>query len=154
MRSNPPLAYVAFSDSPTRFTPGRLRIRIPSKRKDEEFWRNILEEVTGIKGVLEVSLSKYTWSLLILHDRTEEEILTRLSSLQLFRMGSPGEGREEEKNYWTQLTQTDLKLLKAELFTVFGIIQLFNGRWLAPSSSLLNQAMKAWQQALEQTEAK
>src|SRR5918992_4993524 len=76
-------AYVGHS------VPGRLRIKIPSKRNDTEYFAGIRRELSNCPGVTAVDVSALTASVLVLHAADAEAIGDYAQQHGLFQVASP-----------------------------------------------------------------
>lgn len=146
-----PLAYVASAEPPTRYTPGRLRLRLPEKRYDADFLSRLVEEASGVEGVLEASMRECTGSLLVLHSGTNDEILNRLSSLKIFRL-SPRE-KVSPRGAWPVLSNEERAILEGGVYLALSFVQVYRGKALGAGTSLLSQAMESVRQIALREEA-
>lgn len=134
-----PLAYVASTVEPTRFTPGRLRLRVPEERMNSAFFSHLVEEASRIEGVLDVSAREHTGSALILYSGSADEVLNRLSGLKLFRL-SPRE-KVSARGSWPKLSSEERAILEGGVYLALSIVQIYRGKALGAGSSLLGQAI-------------
>ncbi len=75
-----PLAYISHR------TRGRLRIRIPSKKGDREFFGGLKERFSGFEGIKAVEVNALTGSLLVIHDLDSERIAGYAMAGNLFSL--------------------------------------------------------------------
>jgi hypothetical protein len=74
------------SASITHRTPGRIRIRIPSAKGDSEFLEQVRTALASLPGVMEVTCSPLTGSLLVFHP---PEVELELERTLTARNGTP-----------------------------------------------------------------
>jgi hypothetical protein len=67
-------------------SPGRLRIRIPSKKGDEGFFISSQKQFEGCPGVLSVEVNPLTGSMLFLHQTVNTAISEYARSHELFTL--------------------------------------------------------------------
>lgn len=82
----------------------RLRIKIPSKRKDETFFGFLQSQLASINGVESVEVNPSTASILVIHSTSRDTILNfarehNLFSLENVRGNSPHFHRGVEQAY-------------------------------------------------------
>ncbi|RJR22807.1 MAG: hypothetical protein C4581_00430 [Nitrospiraceae bacterium] len=61
----------------------RLRIKVPSKRKDKDFLSSLAAEISGIDGVTNVEINKHTGSILIHHSHVPVSIVETIKANKL-----------------------------------------------------------------------
>jgi hypothetical protein len=88
-----PSAYISHISS------GRLRLKIPSKKADRDYFSFLQEQLSGLPGVQEVVVNPVTASILVRHtydprdiDLKSMEELTELGGL--FKLQIPGQGKQ------------------------------------------------------------
>lgn len=64
--------------------PGRIRIKIPSKRKDSRFFAHIQKALSGIKSVAGVEVNPVTGGVLIVYQGNETDLIGEIKEKQLF----------------------------------------------------------------------
>jgi hypothetical protein len=110
-------------------TPGRMRIRVPGRRGDEQFSRWMEQELGAAEGITRVSANPLTGSVLILFDPTSTD--DRRILAELGRMGlqsdliSSAEVREEPEPSLAEIsgrvgTIVGKELVKAALSRAVG----------------------------------
>jgi hypothetical protein len=143
-------AYVGHS------VPGRLRIKIPSKRNDTEYFAGIRRELSNCPGVTAVDVSALTASVLVLHAADAEAIGDYAQQHGLFQVASP---TSQSPSLHSQVTERLAPLnetvsgilglvvdLRASLFAVLvglALVQLFRGNVLSSTVTLLWYAVGA-----------
>jgi hypothetical protein len=75
-----PEAFVSHSSA------GRLRVKIPSNRKDDSFFLLMKESLSSLSGVDAVEVNSLTGSLLILHHLDPGAMIARIRERELFRL--------------------------------------------------------------------
>jgi hypothetical protein len=83
----PPLAFVSHK------TGTRLRIKVPSKRKDQAFFSSAAERMSAIEGVTRVEVSPLTGSILLLHSSAPDHVIERANAEGFFRVADPAYSR-------------------------------------------------------------
>ena len=64
----------------SHFSKGRLRLRIPSKKRDKAFWGRLQATLSGLKGMEQVRINPVSGSLLLLY-HNPVEIPERIKAL-------------------------------------------------------------------------
>jgi hypothetical protein len=72
--------------------PGRVRLRIPSKRGDISFFESVVQKLSAHPSVGELSGNPHTGNLVIHHSGSADDILSH--ALDLFELGELGEAEE------------------------------------------------------------
>ena len=137
-------AYVGHS------VPGRLRIKIPSKRNDTEYFARTRRVLSDCPGVTAVDVSALTGSVLLLHAVDAEKIGDYAQQHGLFQVASPASQSPSLHNQVAErlgtLNETISGILgrmvdlRASLFAALvglALVQLFRGNVLAPTVTLL-----------------
>lgn len=134
---------------------GRVRLRIPDKRRDTAWLRATAAALEQLPGVTRVEASPATGSLLVyLDEDTSLEALLPLAQSR-FRL-IPGWGPQrpalEPIVVWTTLLNqrlqhysrgsADLRSLLFALFMFLAVMQVMRGRVMVPAISLLWYAME------------
>ncbi len=78
-----PVAFVSHQ------TGSRIRIKVPSKRKDINFLTLLLNEISGIEGVNKVEISELTGSILIHHSHDPVSIVETIKTNKLLTFAGP-----------------------------------------------------------------
>lgn len=137
----------------THAIPGRLRLRVPERKGDVEYFARVEQELRGIEGVSDVTCNPLTGSALIRHRSEREAVLAAASERDLFGRLSDQPpvslldtaiGRTEGlERTISDITEGQFHLFEL-LFTglIFAaIIQTLRGRFLAPATTLLSYAV-------------
>lgn len=83
----PPVAFV------THKTGTRIRLKVPSKKKDNVFFASLSENIPAIEGVLSVETTPLTGSVLISHSSDPDRIIEAFVSGGLVRFEHAASGR-------------------------------------------------------------
>ncbi len=67
-------------------TSGRLRIKIPSKKKDQEYLSRLKEHFSGLEGIENIEFNPLTGSILIIHRVSRERIAEYAMANNLFSL--------------------------------------------------------------------
>ena len=137
--SEKPLAEVVHS------LKGRLRLRFPTEKRNQDFFQNLLESLSNIESIRDIKANPLTGSVLIQYDGELEEIVQRLEErFEIKRIGKNGKGeplrdkilaatyRLDEKIKKLSSYQLDLRTLLALLFLLLGLNEIRKGKWSSP----------------------
>ncbi len=83
----PPFAFVS------HMTGTRIRLKIPSKKKDSVFFSSLAEKIPAIEGVQSVEMNPVTGSVLLLHSSDPEHIIQTFATAGFFRFESSSSER-------------------------------------------------------------
>lgn len=139
-------------------TAGRLRLRLPQRRKDLPYLEALAAAAAELPGIVGAQANPVTGSLLLLYEETEADAfagaLDRLVDAHdiVLHFGTPPlqpvrptlqRGLAGIDSYLGHVSQqaTDLRSLGVLLFLVLGLVQLGRGQVLAPATSLLWYAL-------------
>lgn len=67
--------------------PGRVRLRIPSKRRDTEYFASLKAHFSQLAGIEAVTVNPVTGGMLLIHTTKLEEILGYAKEKSLFHIG-------------------------------------------------------------------
>jgi hypothetical protein len=140
----PPSAFLQHS------VPGRLRIKVPGKRSDSEFFSRLERELAECPGVTGVSVTPLTGGVLIRHATDVEELNACVREHGLFEL-QPSVGpaarllqdvSERLKPLNTTVSgvvgrDVDVNAIIFRALVFMAIFQLFRGRVLASAVTLL-----------------
>jgi hypothetical protein len=137
--SEKPLAEVVHS------LKGRLRLRFPTEKRDQDFFQNLLKSLSNIESIRNIKANPLTGSVLIQYDGELEEIVQRLEErFEIKRVGKNGKGeplrdtiltatyRLDEKIKRLSSYQLDLRTLLVLLFLLLGLNEIRKGKWSSP----------------------
>jgi hypothetical protein len=137
--SEKPLAEVVHS------LKGRLRLRFPTEKRNQDFFQNLLESLSNIESIRNIKANPLTGSVLIQYDGELEEIVQRLEErFEIKRIGRSGKGetlrdtiitatcRLDEKIKKFSSYQLDLRTLLFFLFLLPGLNEIRKGKWSSP----------------------
>ncbi|MCS7221351.1 MAG: hypothetical protein RML36_08560 [Anaerolineae bacterium] len=142
-----PVAYVSHELA------GRLRIRIPERKRDKEYLTWVSQVLSRAEGVIAIEVNPLTGSLLIRHRSTTAELLRFAQEQQLFALEAPDTGQERLLNLAAEgvgkledlvhrVTQGQTSLNEVLFVTLVGLagLQALRGHALGPSTALLSYA--------------
>lgn len=133
--------------------PGRLRLKIPDKRRDHDYFQRLQNELQTLEGVIELSLNAYTASALIGHDWPSDEILLHFAERTGLFVLDPAPFEPMWRRASVRLEQWDRRLatltrgevgVRSVLMLVtllLGLRQAMRGQTLGPASNLLWYAL-------------
>jgi hypothetical protein len=139
-------------------TAGRLRLRLPQRRKDVIYLEALAAAAAELPGILAAQANPVTGSLLLLYEEDEADTFAdafdRLVDTHgiVLQFGTPPlppvrpalqRGLAGIDSYLGQLSQqsTDLRSVGVLFFLVLSLVQLGRGQVLAPATSLLWYAL-------------
>lgn len=76
---------------------GRIRIKIPSAKGNEEFFNFLLEKFKQYEMEIKIKVNVTTGSLVIEHDKTTEEILSFIKSFSIFEIKKSSDLKPRDK---------------------------------------------------------
>jgi hypothetical protein len=114
--------------------PGRIRVRIPSKRSDTSFFESVVQKLRPHPGVHELSANPRTGSLLIHHSGEAENILSL--AFELFELDDPGKASKRLRAVAKRAGLPLPAILDgtAAVSASLGFYQLARGRDVGPAS--------------------
>jgi hypothetical protein len=65
---------------------GRLRLKIPLKKGDAEYLKRIVEELSSLSGIEQVTMNPHTSGVLLLHNLEKNKIMEHLHASGLFHL--------------------------------------------------------------------
>ena len=138
-------------------TPGRTRLRIPSRRKDQDYFRDVMDTLVKDNRVDAVEYGHHAGSLLIFHRMTLDQLGSLAADLRLFELvrqevqqavskrlflGIDGKiNRLEERLAGVSDGQLDLILLTFGGMIGAGLVQCMRGNMFPPGSTLITKAV-------------
>ena len=66
--------------------PGRLRLKVPLKKGDAEYLKRIVEELSSLSGIEQVTMNPHTSGVLLLHTLEKNKIMEHLHASGLFHL--------------------------------------------------------------------
>jgi hypothetical protein len=133
--------------------PGRLRVRVPSRRHDHDYFARAADALAGCPGVEELDVNTATASLLVTHTTTTAAIRDFAQREGLFALASAPPPQPARRPL--PLRQMDGRLAEitggavglrealALAFLVMAVQQALRGNVMAPAASLLWYALEA-----------
>jgi hypothetical protein len=114
-------------------SPGRLRLKIPDRRRDYDFFAGLADEIMGFNGIDEVRANPLTAGVLILHGRTDgHEIARALEDAGRIELVDPAYALQASG----AADQISLRTLLLGCLLLLGVVQLLRGQALAPAVTL------------------
>lgn len=131
--------------------PGRFRVRIVERRRDEAYFTRVGEALAQEPSVLEVTTNPRTGSVLVLHRGDLAALLERARAIGLFST-KPAEPRTPTVVQWLDdLDRFDADFLFARMrerperaatgLFMLAVLQALRGSFLPSAPSLLGEAM-------------
>lgn len=120
---------------------GRLRIRIPEKRNDVEYFSRIQETLQGMDPSVQIQVTPFTGSVLVEHRIDPENIKGRAKDEGLFDCTL---SVEPPKKAIPALSDLMKKHWVPKILLGLGTLQLLRGQPLAPTSTLFMDAYRLW----------
>jgi hypothetical protein len=129
---------------------GRLRVRVPGRRGDVEYFTRVARELSQVASVTRVECNPATGSVLVLHDGGSEDALFRSAEAGgLFTLGAAaggaatlaqnaGAGLHVLDRWLRDATRGDIDLRSLILgaFVTMGVVQLSRGHVMGPAVTL------------------
>jgi hypothetical protein len=135
--------------------PGRVRLRIPSRHGDSNYFTLLHKKLAALDGVQLVVVNPSTSSLLIRHSLAVNRLIEYAKAKNLFevtpdRPSAPvsdiisGHARSVEQHLRAlSFGRLDLSSLGFLVFLCLAIMQIIRGQFLAPATTLLWYAIEA-----------
>jgi hypothetical protein len=132
----------------THELPGRLRVHIPERRRNEEFFQHVRESLAKGPGIEHVEANPLTGNILFLHQRDSAHIAELAHALDLFSIIAEEEDPEAEAAIDLlsgsfggsgPLTHHDRLALVLVLLAIF---ETLRGNVAAPAVTLLWYALR------------
>jgi hypothetical protein len=76
----------------SHLSPGRLRVKIPSRRGEEIFFSEVRTQFSSLQGVQEVVVNPLTGSVLVIHSVDQQTVAGLLQASNLLPSNNPGSG--------------------------------------------------------------
>jgi hypothetical protein len=124
---------------------GRLRLRFPTEKRNQDFFQNLLESLSNIESIRNIKVNPLTGSVLIQYDGELGETIQRLEEkFEIKRVGMNGKGEPLRKTILTATRrldekikkffsyQLDLRTLLALFFLLLGLNEIRKGKWSSP----------------------
>jgi len=143
--------------SVTHRSPGRLRLKVPSVRGEEEWFLGTHAKLLTCPEVRGVEVNFHTASLLIHHDGEADAVLSWAQVRGLFEMEDAYQGPQlsvaatvrQGLNHFNRALGTasggtlDINSLLFMTFSTAAIVQLLRGQYLGPATTLVEQALRS-----------
>jgi len=144
----------------THRIPGRARLRVPERRGDAAWFEGLERQLGPVSGVLRLTTSPGTGSVLLLHRGPLEPLLRHAEERELFRCVAERPPSSEAPAGWAAALdrlrrsdphvdrllggRPDTAAFGALLLGALGVLQLARGHVLPAGSSLLVDAIQLW----------
>lgn len=90
----------------THITPGRIRFKVPAKRRDQSFFEALQIDCSGFAGVKQVTANILTGSVLLLYDEIKQDaLIERIKNHPLLKFESTDNLTEKSGTVFTTVTQ-------------------------------------------------
>jgi len=130
--------------------PGRMRLRIPQRRGDLEYFTTLARELAQVAGVTRVECNPRTASVLVLHaSDAADAILAQARARNLFEVADAraesatlaqhaGAGLRTLDGKLRSVTRGDIDMNSLILggFVTMGVVQLYRGHIVGPAVTL------------------
>lgn len=130
---------------------GRLRLRIPSKRRDLGYFVDLYEQLRPVPGISDLVVNPKTASVLVLYDEAQHnELSAALSTTGLFDLEPATQGAETEAVHPAlesgggaspQSAVNDMRVIVFVIMLGVSIHQLMQGKIFAPVLTTLLYAV-------------
>jgi hypothetical protein len=117
----------------THHVAGRTRLRVPSRRRNAEYFTRVREELAKRSGFERIETTPVSGSILLHHDLTLEVIEQYGVETELFRITAAPVA--ESGN-------VDVKAVGAAGLFGLGLVQVMRGYALGPATTLIGDAVK------------
>jgi hypothetical protein len=139
--------------------PGRLRVRIDERRRDDAYFSRVAEHLRQCPGVIDVAVTPLTGSVLILHETADTQIVADYAkAFELFEIVLPAAARRSNELAPDEVIRENLARVdgwmrreggpEASLRSVaiLGLVgaavwQTARGQWLPATATLLWYAL-------------
>jgi hypothetical protein len=123
-------------------SPGRIRVRVPAMRGDDEYFRAVERDLSGHFGAV-VANSATASILLTDSDMSVSDLRHIAAERALFALAERRATAAEPRGARVVLELPAVPLTTAALFGLLALVQLLRGQVLAPATSLLWYALEA-----------
>lgn len=131
-------------------TPGRMRIRVPSKRGDSEFFKWLEHGLAGFPGVTSVAANPLTAGVLLQHAGDAKDILAYARAQGFFDVQPAGSLQERADANLEEVSRTlrrvsggevDLNSIMVVALTALAVQQAIEGNIVAPAVTMMWYAL-------------
>jgi len=117
---------------------GRLRLRLPQRRRDLPFFLSLYEELNAQPEIDEVSINPATGSVLLWFDPVQAPALPKaLTRGGLLRLDGSDLHPEHAERHLFHVSLNDMRIIVFLIMTALSIHQLLKGQLLAPALTML-----------------
>lgn len=122
----------------------RIRVRIPEKRYDEDYFQELEQHIKNFDASLDLKVNAKTGSLLIQGVREWKPVFDFVKAKGLLtKLHEPDSQKQASDSFFADVRGGGHWVLKGLLG--LGLVQLFRGHPLAPTSTLFMDAYRLWQ---------
>ncbi len=134
--------------------PGRVRLSIPEKRGDSDYFNALSRRLSGVDGVLGVKANAVAGSIVLQFSGVLQEVLRRAGAPALFELEGAVDGPQsapparalQSINLVSGREITPM-FMAGVLFSAIGLLQSFRGRLMVPAATAFWYATSTFQQA-------
>lgn len=134
--------------------PGRVRLSIPEKRGDGEYFKTLSRRLSGVEGVLGVKANALAGSIVLQFSGVLQEVLRRAGAPALFDLDGAAQGAQAAPSAlaWQPIhlvsgREITPMFMAGVLFSAIGLLQSFRGRLMVPAATAFWYATSTFQQA-------
>lgn len=144
--------------------PGRMRVQIPERRRDEQFFVRVRQELAAEQGIRQVSTNPLTGSVLLFHDLDAARLAAIAETHQLFRLvqsqlerpprtrsGTDGDHRSFGRSFGGSFAHFQPSSHYGRLaLALVGLaaFEAMQGNVRAPAVTVLWYALRLWQRSV------
>lgn len=138
-------------------TVGRFRVRVPEKRKDEDYFDAVKKALEEHEAVHEVRTTPLTASVLVIHRGECSDLLDHAESAGLFRSAEEPPPSRTIVDWLDRLDRFDSEFLFARMgqepqraatgLFMLAVFQVIRGSIIPSAPSLLGEAMRLLREA-------
>lgn len=140
---------------------GRVRLLIPDKRGDAEYFRKLSSEFSDVNGLQKVKVNPTTGSLILEFTGGVEGIVQRALMRDLFRIDAmkipqdaPASlGLDTNPIHLVSNRKIDAMFMLASALGAAGVVQIMRGKIFSPALALFWYAQQAFRQSGNQVDA-
>ncbi|MDC8756526.1 HMA2 domain-containing protein [Janthinobacterium fluminis] len=131
--------------------PGRVRLSIPEKRGDDDYFRLLSRRFSGLEGVRNVKTNALAGSIVLEFNGHLQEVLRRAGAPALFDLDGAAGGMRPAlpARPLNLVTGRELNpmFMAGVLFSAVGLLQSIRGRLMVPAVTAFWYATSTFQQA-------
>ena len=137
--------------------PGRVRLSIPEKRGDSDYFRMLYQRLSGVDGVRSVKTNAVAGSILLQFSGVLQEVLRSAGAPGLFELDgaavsgarAPALASARPPQPFNLVSGREITpmFMAGVLFSAIGLVQSFRGRLMVPAATAFWYATSTFQQA-------